>query len=95
MGDKEFLHSRGWTLGEELGSGHFAKVKLVTRLSDGKKAACKIIKKPGGVHAASSTRAPFLMCHSNPPELKKRALVAKEHEILVMARHKVRRHLMR
>ena len=36
----------GWTLGKELGSGHFAKVKLVTRDSDGMQAACKIIKKP-------------------------------------------------
>ena len=38
----------GWTLGKELGSGHFAKVKLVTRKSDGQQAACKIIKKPKG-----------------------------------------------
>ena len=38
----------GWTLGKELGSGHFAKVKLATRVSDGMQAACKIIKKPKG-----------------------------------------------
>ena len=36
----------GWTLGKELGSGHFAKVYLCTRKSDGAEAACKIIKKP-------------------------------------------------
>ena len=36
----------GWNLGKELGSGHFAKVYLVTRKTDGVEAACKIIKKP-------------------------------------------------
>ena len=36
----------GWELGKELGSGHFAKVYLTTRKSDGQQAACKIIKKP-------------------------------------------------
>jgi len=36
----------GWELGKELGSGHFAKVKLGTRTKDGAKAAVKIIKKP-------------------------------------------------
>jgi len=40
------LKKVGWLLGKELGSGHFAKVKLVTRESDGVTAACKIIKKP-------------------------------------------------
>jgi len=47
----------GWTLaidgkepGKELGSGHFAKVRMAQRKSDGLKAACKIIKKPKGVH---------------------------------------------
>ena len=52
----------GWTLGKELGSAwlgwpdwvdrkrgfDFAKVKLVTRKSDGLQSACKIIKKPKG-----------------------------------------------
>ena len=42
------LKKVGWLLGKELGSGHFAKVKLVTRESDGVTAACKIIKKPKG-----------------------------------------------
>eukprot|EP00966_Prymnesium_polylepis_P068281 1586534-Prymnesium_polylepis.1 len=36
----------GWDLGKELGSGHFAKVKLAVRTSDGAKSAVKIIKKP-------------------------------------------------
>jgi len=43
----------GWTLKvdgkepeKELGSGHFAKVRLAQRKEDGLKAACKIIKKP-------------------------------------------------
>ena len=36
----------GWELGKELGSGHFAKVKLGVRNSDGAKSAVKIIKKP-------------------------------------------------
>jgi len=43
----------GWTLSvdgkppeKELGSGHFAKVRMAQRKSDGFKAACKIIKKP-------------------------------------------------
>ena len=40
------LESMGWTLGKELGAGHFAKVYLVTRKSDGVQSACKIIKKP-------------------------------------------------
>jgi len=40
------MDSMGWTLGKELGSGHFAKVYLVTRKADGVTAACKIIKKP-------------------------------------------------
>jgi len=38
----------GWELGKELGSGHFAKVRLATRASDGTVAAVKIIKKPKG-----------------------------------------------
>ena len=38
----------GYELSKELGSGHFAKVKLATRQSDGKKVAIKIIKKPSG-----------------------------------------------
>jgi len=38
----------GWTLSKELGSGHFAKVKLGTRKSDGLQVAVKIIKKPKG-----------------------------------------------
>jgi serine/threonine protein kinase len=38
----------GWTITKELGSGHFAKVKLGTRNHDGLKAAIKIIKKPKG-----------------------------------------------
>ena len=45
------LDQMGWTLGKELGAGHFAKVKLVTRKTDGQLAACKIIKKPRGAHA--------------------------------------------
>ena len=54
----------GWTLGKELGSGHFAKVKAVTRDSDGKKAAVKIIKKPKG---APAQRLPRLCtCPSSP-----------------------------
>lgn len=40
------LKAMGWSLSKELGSGHFAKVKLVTRDADGYQAACKIIKKP-------------------------------------------------
>jgi len=40
------MESMGWDLGKELGSGHFAKVYLVTRKSDGIQSACKIIKKP-------------------------------------------------
>jgi len=44
--EKEDIDKCGWVLGKELGSGHFAKVKLVTRKSDGQQAACKIIKKP-------------------------------------------------
>ena len=38
----------GYELSKELGSGHFAKVKLATRQSDGEKVAVKIIKKPSG-----------------------------------------------
>mmetsp|Transcript_20702 Transcript_20702/g.42083 ORF Transcript_20702/g.42083 Transcript_20702/m.42083 type:complete len:326 (-) Transcript_20702:532-1509(-) len=44
--EKEDIEKCGWVLGKELGSGHFAKVKKVTRKSDGLEAACKIIKKP-------------------------------------------------
>jgi len=44
--EKDDIDKCGWTLGKELGSGHFAKVKKVTRKSDGQEAACKIIKKP-------------------------------------------------
>lgn len=46
------MKALGWTLGKELGSGHFAKVKLVTRDSDGVTAAVKIIKKPKGAQRA-------------------------------------------
>ena len=62
----------GWTLavdgkepGKELGSGHFAKVRLAQRKSDGLKAACKIIKKPKGEPAGYM--ACRLRCHG-PPE---------------------------
>ena len=50
----------GWTLavdghepGKELGSGHFAKVRLAQRKSDGFKAAVKIIKKPKDMKKAA------------------------------------------
>ena len=42
----EDISAIGWTMGKELGSGHFAKVYLVTRNTDGQQAACKVIKKP-------------------------------------------------
>ena len=51
------MQSMGWELGKELGSGHFAKVKLVTRKSDGQQAACKIIKKPKGAPRPPPARA--------------------------------------
>lgn len=59
--EKDDIDKCGWTLGKELGSGHFAKVKKVTRKSDGQEAACKIIKKPKGAcghhaHARCSSR---------------------------------------
>jgi calcium/calmodulin-dependent protein kinase I len=38
----------GWELGKELGSGHFAKVRLCTNQASGQVAAVKIIKKPKG-----------------------------------------------
>jgi len=44
--DDDLMKAKGWTLGKELGSGHFAKVRLATRDSDGMQAALKIIKKP-------------------------------------------------
>jgi len=44
--EKAEVRKLGWELSKELGSGHFAKVKLGTRLSDGAQAAVKIIKKP-------------------------------------------------
>lgn len=44
--EKEDIEKCGYILGKELGSGHFAKVKLVTHKKDGYEAACKIIKKP-------------------------------------------------
>ncbi len=46
--EEKDLDKLGWSLGKELGSGHFAKVKLATRKSDGITAAVKIIKKPKG-----------------------------------------------
>ena len=62
--EKEDIELCGWTLnvdgkevGKELGSGHFAKVRLAQRKSDGLKAACKIIKKPKGVPPSESLRA--------------------------------------
>lgn len=44
--EQQDCEAMGWELGKELGSGHFAKVKLVTRKTDGQQAALKIIKKP-------------------------------------------------
>jgi len=38
----------GWELGRELGSGHFAKVRLCTNTTTGQVAAVKIIKNPKG-----------------------------------------------
>lgn len=55
--EKSDIEKCGWTLdvkgngnipSEPLGTGHFAKVRKVRRLSDGLIAACKIIKKPKG-----------------------------------------------
>jgi len=37
-----------WRIGEELGTGHFAKVKLGTHIETGKACAIKIVKKPQG-----------------------------------------------
>ena len=44
--EREELEELGWAVGAELGSGHFAKVKMGRRLSDGQRAAIKIITKP-------------------------------------------------
>lgn len=92
----------GWDLGKELGSGHFAKVYLVTRKSDGIQSACKIIKKPKGARGAAHARSRnsslqrLLEPHLSPStrsslralaELKKRALVAMEHKIITEVDH--------
>jgi len=37
-----------WTIGKELGSGHFAKVKMGKHMTTGKLCAIKILKKPSG-----------------------------------------------
>ncbi len=37
-----------WKLGKELGSGHFAKVRLANHVETGAQCAVKIIKKPTG-----------------------------------------------
>ena len=41
-----------WRIGEELGTGHFAKVKMGTHIETGKECAIKIVKKPQGARAA-------------------------------------------
>jgi len=68
----EDCKAMGWELGKELGSGHFAKVKLVTNVGNdtiekGHQAALKIIKKP--------------------KEAKKKKLVANEHKVLMEMTH--------
>jgi serine/threonine protein kinase len=63
--DAADIKKMGWTLGKELGSGHFAKVKLVTRDSDGTTAALKIIKKPKGAPPQQQrTWPPAVICAS-------------------------------
>jgi len=47
----------GWELGKELGSGHFAKVKLVEK--KGIKAACKIIKLPKELKKRQNTEQEY------------------------------------
>jgi len=46
MAEAQFESESGWKLAKELGSGHFAKVRMATK--DGQEAAVKIIKKPKG-----------------------------------------------
>ena len=40
------IRGLGWEVGRFLGEGAFGVVKLVTRKSDGLRAACKIMPKP-------------------------------------------------
>jgi serine/threonine protein kinase len=44
-----------WVLGKELGSGHFAKVRLAKHCETGAQCAVKIIKKPTGALPPSET----------------------------------------
>ena len=55
----------GWQVGGELGTGHFAKVKLGTHLATGQQCAIKIIKKPEG--ACSCLCSPWRECLSLSP----------------------------
>ena len=45
-----------WLLGKELGSGHFAKVRLAKHVETGAQCAVKIIKKPTGAPARDEMR---------------------------------------
>ena len=84
-------------LGKELGSGHFAKVRLCTNKTTGQVAAVKIIKKPKGAAsrraARSHSRSSRRVCANDrvrrlmTAELKKRKLVAQEHKILTEIDH--------
>ena len=42
----------GWRIAEELGSGHFAKVKRGIHITTNKQCAIKIVKKPAGAPPA-------------------------------------------
>ena len=45
-----------WVIGAELGTGHFAKVKLGTHRDTGKQCAIKIVKKPQGARSARAAQ---------------------------------------
>jgi len=44
--EEQDFQAMGWKKSKELGSGHFAKVWMATRESDGQEAAVKVIEKP-------------------------------------------------
>lgn len=63
-------------LGKELGSGHFAKVRLGTNTTTGQVAAVKIIKKPKGAapSGAGISRVRRVACSRHYAEIERRAL---------------------
>ena len=66
----------GWRIAEELGSGHFAKVKRGIHITTNKQCAIKIVKKPAGAPPAIAQSAHHTCTHMQPATLAARVIAS-------------------